>query len=265
MVYRSLQGRPSEVNSHHSGPMAYTKHRRALYYLQRASEEARLCGSVALFGAYTLADQSFCFTTHGTTSTSQQLPIDVCRLHAISENTYSHACDESCSAQICSKPYREGPAHATTCTDRVRDLAKGSPVHPTALATPNNHTSKDKKDCGLRRTQEQKQVLTALFARCTKPATRTKHDLAKEFGVTRDKIDVSYVVLSERSLGFAEADCEEPVSKPKDNFETNNEEEATRRTRGFCVPIRESHDQQPSLSRHKPAHCRILCCKTRID
>lgn len=47
MVHGSLQGRPSKVNSHHSGPMVYMKHRRALYYLQLASEEARLCESVA--------------------------------------------------------------------------------------------------------------------------------------------------------------------------------------------------------------------------
>ena len=65
----------------------------------------------------------------------------------------------------------------------------------TALAAPGNHTSGERKGYGLRLTQEQKQVLTGLFARCIKHTTRTKYDLAKGFGVTRDKIDVSYALL----------------------------------------------------------------------
>lgn len=117
MVHRSLQGRLSKANSHRSGPMAYMKHRRALRYLQLASKEARLCWSVVLFGAYTLADRSFSSTAHGTTSTSQQLPVNIWRLHAIPEDTNSNARDASCSAPISSTPYHEGPARATTCTD----------------------------------------------------------------------------------------------------------------------------------------------------
>ena len=74
-------------------------------------------GAWLLFGAYTLADQTFSFTAHGTTSTSQQLPVNIWRSHAIPEDTYSDARDASCSAPISSTPYHEGPAHATTCTD----------------------------------------------------------------------------------------------------------------------------------------------------
>lgn len=99
------------------------------------------------------------------------------------------------------------PPHHTTKGPRVlqhaliyemRQNNLGAEVHSTALATPDNHTSTDRTYYGSRLTQEQKQILTGLFARCIKPTTRTKHDLAKDFGVTRDKIDVSYVLPSAR-------------------------------------------------------------------
>jgi hypothetical protein len=107
MVHQSLQGRLSKANSHRSGPIAYMKHRRALHYLQFASKEARLCWSVALFGVCTLADRSLSFTVHDTTSTSQQLPANIWRLHDIPEDTNSNARDASCSTQISSTPYHE--------------------------------------------------------------------------------------------------------------------------------------------------------------
>jgi hypothetical protein len=97
------------------------------------------------------------------------------------------------------------PPHHTTNDPRVlqhaliyeiRQKNLRAEVHSTALAIPDNHTSMDRKCYGSRLTQEQKQVLTSLFARCIKPTTRTKHGLAKEFGVTRDKIDVSYALPS---------------------------------------------------------------------
>lgn len=72
-------------------------------------------------------------------------------------------------------------------------------VHSIALATADKCASEKRKANGLPLTQEQKEVLLSLFARCIKPTTREKHDLAKEFGVTSDKIDVSHAFLSVRS------------------------------------------------------------------
>ncbi|KAM0707293.1 hypothetical protein Q7P35_005531 [Cladosporium inversicolor] len=72
-------------------------------------------------------------------------------------------------------------------------------VHSTALATADNRASENRKANELPLTQEQKEVLLSLFVRCIEPTTREKHDLAKEFGVTRDKIDVSHPLLSARN------------------------------------------------------------------
>ena len=72
-------------------------------------------------------------------------------------------------------------------------------VHSAALATSDDRTSEDRKNYGPRLTQEQNKVLTNSFARCKKPSTGTKQDLAKKFGVTYGKIDVSDVFLSARS------------------------------------------------------------------
>lgn len=71
--------------------------------------------------------------------------------------------------------------------------------HSTALITANDSASEKRKAYGLPLTPEQKEVLSRLFVRCTKPTTRKKHDLAQEFGVTRDKTDVSYALLPARS------------------------------------------------------------------
>lgn len=128
--------------------------------------------------------------------------------------------------------------HALIYEIRPKNLCAGIPF--TALAAPGNHTSKERKGYGLRLTQEQKQVLTGLFARCIKPTKRTKHDLAKDFGVTRDKIDVSYALPSARSWALLKLTVENWYQ----NQRTNSRQTKKRKPQGartnFASPS-ESH------------------------
>jgi len=156
---------------------------------------------VASFGAYTLADQVCSTATHRTNSITQQLPGSFWHLQAIVETPNPMPVTRAFPPEFPSNHTAKDPRmlqHALIEYE-IWQRALRTEVHPTALVTPKNHTSKDRRHYGSRLTQEHKQVLTSLFAQCKKPTTGEKQDLANRFGVIYAKIDVSYASLSANS------------------------------------------------------------------